>query len=34
MNALKEKIKAGKKTLGTQLSMGENYVADIYGILD
>ncbi len=34
MNELKEKIKAGKKTVGTQLSMGENYVADIYGHLD
>ena len=34
MNALKEKIKAGKKTFGTQLCMGENYVADIYGMLD
>jgi 2-dehydro-3-deoxyglucarate aldolase/4-hydroxy-2-oxoheptanedioate aldolase len=34
MNALKEKIKAGKKTFGTQLCMGENYVADIFGMLD
>lgn len=34
MNTLKEKIKAGKKTFGTQLCMGEGYVADIYGMLD
>ena len=30
----KAKIRSGKRTFGTQLSMGENYVADIYGMLD
>ena len=33
MNALKEKIKVGKKTFGSQICMGEGYVADIYGML-
>lgn len=34
MNALKEKIKKGKKTIGSQLVFGETYVADIYGMVD
>lgn len=34
MNTLKEKIKKGKKTIGTQLVFGETYVADIYGMAD
>ena len=33
MNSLKEKIKKGQNTFGTQLCMGETYVADIYGML-
>ncbi len=34
MNELKRKIKAGKKTFGSQICMGETYVADIYGMMD
>ena len=33
MNILKEKIRNGKKTFGSQICMGEGYVADIYGSL-
>lgn len=33
MNSLKEKIKSGKKVFGTHLTMGESYVADIYGYM-
>ena len=33
MNELKVKIKAGKKIFGSHISMGESYVADIYGMV-
>lgn len=33
VNKLKEQIKAGKKIFGSHISMGETYVADIYGML-
>ncbi|MBQ8295124.1 MAG: aldolase [Clostridia bacterium] len=33
MNVLKEKIKAGKKIIGTHLTMGDTFIADIYGMM-